>query len=337
MVPLFPWLNEFWHPGRRDDPLRPASLRPASPRLRSPRGYKARPAAPGFAALAIAPRLAVMRIAVAQILSGTDPADNLQLVRDYAGRAADAGARLVIFPEATMCRFGVPLAAIAEPVDGPWADGVRRIAAETDITVILGMFTPAEDGRVLNTLLAVGAEGTGTPNQPDTHYHKIHLYDAFGFTESRTVAPGREPVVITVDGVGVGLTTCYDIRFPELFTTLARRGAQLITVSASWAAGPGKLEQWTLLARARALDSTSYIAAAGQADPGEPLASSAPTGVGGSLVVSPFGDVVASAGADPQLLVTDIDLHRVAKARETIAVLRNHSAFANPDKAESPR
>ena len=172
---------------------------------------------------------------------------------------------------------------------------------------------------------------------PDTHYDKIHLYDAFGFTESRTVAPGREPVVITVDGVGVGLTTCYDIRFPELFTELARRGAQLIVVCASWGSGPGKLEQWTLLARARALDSTSYVVAAGQADPGGPAASSAPTGVGGSLVASPFGDVVASAGAEPQLVVADIDLERVAKARETIAVLRNHSAFAQLDKAESPR
>jgi deaminated glutathione amidase len=275
-----------------------------------------------------------MRIAVAQILSGTNPADNLQLVREYTGRAADAGAKLVVFPEATMCRFGVPLAPIAEPVDGPWADGVRQIAADTNITVIVGMFTPADDGRVANTLLAAGP---GSPNQPDTHYDKIHLYDAFGFTESRTVAPGRGPVVITVDGVGVGLSTCYDIRFPELFTTLARRGAQLITVSASWASGRGKLEQWTLLARARALDCTSYIVAAGQADPGEPLASSAPTGVGGSLVVSPFGEVVASAGADPQLLVTDLALEQVAKARETIAVLRNHSAFAHADKAESPR
>jgi predicted amidohydrolase len=274
-----------------------------------------------------------MRIAVAQILSGTNPTDNLQLVRGYSERAADAGAKLVVFPEATMCRFGVPLAPIAEPVDGPWADGVRRIATEVGITVIAGMFAPADDGRVTNTLIAAGP---GTPNDPDTHYHKIHLYDAFGFTESRTVAPGREPVVITVDGVGVGLTTCYDIRFPELFTTLARRGAQLITVSASWASGRGKLEQWTLLARARALDSTSYIAAAGQANPGEPLASSAPTGVGGSMVVSPFGDVVASAGADPQLLLADIDLDRVVSARDTIAVLRNHSGFAYGDRAESP-
>jgi predicted amidohydrolase len=274
-----------------------------------------------------------MRIAVAQILSGADPADNLLMVRDYTGWAAESGASLVVFPEATMCRFGVPLAPIAEPVDGPWADGVRQIAADAGITVVVGMFTPADDGRVHNTLLAVGPADSGT----DAHYDKIHLYDAFGFTESNTVAPGREPVVVGVDGLAVGLTTCYDLRFPELFTTLARRGAQLIVVSASWAAGPRKLEQWTLLARARALDSTSYIVAAGQAHPGEPLASSAPTGVGGSLVVSPFGEVVAAAGADPQLLVTDVALERVAKARESIAVLRNYSAFTNPDKAESPR
>ncbi|KKB99006.1 carbon-nitrogen hydrolase family protein, partial [Mycobacterium nebraskense] len=205
-----------------------------------------------------------MRIALAQILSGTDPAANLELVREYSGRAADAGAQLVVFPEATMCRFGVPLAPIAEPVDGPWATGVRRVATDRGITVVAGMFTPAGDGRVKNTLIAAGP---GSPNDPDAHYDKIHLYDAFGFTESRTVAPGREPVVITVAGVRVGLTVCYDIRFPGLYTELARRGAQLIAVCASWGAGPGKLDQWMLLARARALDSTSYVAAAGQADP----------------------------------------------------------------------
>lgn len=269
-----------------------------------------------------------MRIAVAQILSGTDPAANLKIVRDYTGRAAEAGASLVVFPEATMCRFGVPLAPIAQPVDGPWADGVRQIAADAGITAIVGMFSPAGDGRVYNTLLVTGPDA-------DAHYDKIHLYDAFGFTESTTVAPGREPVTVAVDGVEVGLTTCYDLRFPQLFTTLAGRGAQLIVVSASWAAGPGKLEQWTLLARARALDSTSYIVAAGQADPGEPLASSAPTGVGGSVVVSPFGEVVASADGDPQLLIADVDLEQVTSARETIAVLRNSTAFAHGDKAES--
>lgn len=278
-----------------------------------------------------------MRIALAQMLSGTDPAANLRQVRDYTARAAEAGATLVVFPEATMCRFGVPLAPIAEPVDGPWADGVRRIAADTGVTVIAGMFTPAGDGRVTNTLIAAGP---GTPNQPDARYDKIHLYDAFGFTESRTVAPGREPVVIHVDGVGVGLTVCYDIRFPELYTELARRGAQLIAVCASWGSGPGKLEQWTLLARARALDSMSYVAAAGQADPGDAPAGTgssagAPTGVGGSLVASPLGEVIASAGADPQLVIADIDAALVARARDSIAVLRNQSDFARSDRAES--
>ncbi|WP_236983769.1 MULTISPECIES: carbon-nitrogen hydrolase family protein [Mycobacterium] len=272
-----------------------------------------------------------MRIALAQILSGTDPSANLQLVREYAERAAAAGAKLVVFPEATMCRFGVPLGPIAEPVDGPWADGVRRIAADAGVTVIAGMFAPAGDGRVTNTLIAAGPG-----DQPLTRYDKIHLYDAFGFTESRTVAPGREPVVVTVDGVGVGLTTCYDVRFPALYTELADRGAQLIAVCASWGSGPGKLEQWTLLARARAVDSSCYVAAAGQADPGGKISDSrAPTGVGGSLVASPFGEVVAAAGAQPELVIADVDLDKVAAARDNIAVLRNRSSFLRIDKAES--
>ncbi|ORW92553.1 hydrolase [Mycobacterium sp. IEC1808] len=276
-----------------------------------------------------------MRIALAQIQSGSDPAANLELVRENTRRAADAGAALVAFPEATMCRFGVPLAPIAEPVDGPWANGMRAIATESGITVIAGMFTPSGDGRVKNTLIVAGP---GTPNRPDAHYDKIHLYDAFGFTESRTVAPGHEPVVVDVDDVRVGLSVCYDIRFPALYTELARRGAQLIVACASWGSGPGKLEQWTLLARARALDSMSYVAAVGQADPGADLTDSgsgAPLGVGGSLVASPLGEVVASADDGPQLVVADIDVDRVAAARDSIAVLRNRSDFAQVDRAES--
>jgi predicted amidohydrolase len=257
-----------------------------------------------------------MRIALAQILAGTDPAANLVTVADYTRRAADAGARLVVFPEATMCRFGVALGEIAEPIDGRWADAVRAVADEAGITVFAGMFTPAPDGRVINTLLATGAGVSA-------HYDKIHLYDAFGFTESRTVAPGREPVVVDVGGTGVGITLCYDIRFPYLYTELADRGAQVITVSATGGAGPGKLDQWTLLARARALDSGCFVAAAGQAYPGPELAAEAPTGVGGSLVASPLGEVLDSAGPDPQLVVCEVDLDGLAAIRETVGVLRN--------------
>lgn len=257
-----------------------------------------------------------MRIALAQIQSGTEPSANLGLVEDYTRRAAEAGASMVLFPEATMCRFGVPLAPVAEPLDGAWASGVRAIAERAGIVVVAGMFVPADDGRVTNTLIATGPG-------VDAHYDKIYLYDAFGFAESDTVAPGDQLVTIMVDGVTVGLTQCYDVRFPELYVELAQRGAQLITVHASWGTGPGKLEQWTLLARARAIDTTGFVAAVGQAYPGDEIAAFGPTGVGGSLVASPVGEVLASAGADPQLLIGDLDLAAAAKTRETIAVLRN--------------
>ena len=273
-----------------------------------------------------------MRIALAQIQSGTEPEANLKLVEDYTRRAADAGAGLVLFPEATMCRFGVPLSEIAEPLDGSWADGVRRIAASAGVTVIAGMFVPADDGRVTNTLIATGPG-------VDAHYDKIYLYDAFGFTESRTVAPGHEPVTIKVAGdsgpVTVGLSLCYDVRFPELYVELARRGAQLITVHASWGTGPGKLDQWTLLARARALDTGSFVGAVGQAYPGDEIAALGPTGVGGSVVASPLGEIIESAGPDPSLLVTDVDPDAVQSVRDTIAVLRNRPDFAELHRAES--
>lgn len=279
-----------------------------------------------------------MRIAVAQVLSGTDPSANLALVADYTERAAAAGAALVIFPEATMCRFGVPLGPVAEPLDGPWAQGVRAIAARAKVTVIAGMFTPAADGRVTNTLLVASPSDSGGPGE---RYDKIHLFDAFGFAESRTVAPGRRAVVVDVDGVGVGLSTCYDIRFPALYTALAVRGAELIVVCASWGSGAGKLDQWRVLARARALDSGCFVAAAGQADPGGTIpATGAPTGAGGSLVVSPFGAVLAEAGGDPQLLIADIDTAIVAEARRTLGVLTNRTEIpeggSDADKAESP-
>jgi deaminated glutathione amidase len=269
-----------------------------------------------------------MRIALAQITSGTDPSSNLALVEEYTTRAAEAGARLVLFPEATMCRFGVPLGAVAEPLDGPWATGVRDVARRTGVVVVAGMFRPSDDGRVTNTLLATGPG-------VEAHYDKIHLYDAFGFAESDTVAPGFDPVVIDVDGVRVGLTLCYDVRFGALFLELADRGAQLITVHASWGSGPGKLDQWTLLARARALDTQSWIAAVDQAYPGDELAKIGPTGVGGSVVAAPTANVVAAAGDAPELVVVDLDIDAVDTAREAIAVLRNRTEFARAGKAES--
>ena len=265
--------------------------------------------------------MSTLRVALAQILSGEDPQKNLELVASQTAEAAAHNAQLVIFPEATMRRFGLPLAEIAEPVDGPWAQQLRKIADNHQLVVAAGMFTPSGDGRVRNTLRCVGPG-------VDAHYDKIHLFDAFGFRESDTVAAGAETVMITVGEAKIGLTTCYDVRFPGLYVKLAELGAQVMCVAASWGAGPGKVEQWQLLTRARALDCTSYVVAAAQADPaaaGIALDGRAPTVVGHSAAISPVGEVLRSLGAGPGLMLADLDLDLVAKTRATIPVLANRT------------
>jgi deaminated glutathione amidase len=262
-----------------------------------------------------------LRVALAQVTTGADPDANLALVAEQVARAADGGARLVVLPEATMRAFGLPLLPVAEPLDGPWATGVREVAARHGVVVVAGMFTPSPDGRVVNTLLATGPG-------VEAAYDKIHLYDAYGFAESATVAPGSDAVVVEVDGIGVGLATCYDVRFPGLFTTLADRGARVVALPSSWGAGPGKVDQWRLLVRARALDSTCFVLGAGQADPA--LAgvdvggrSGAPTGVGHSLVAAPDGSVVGALDGAPGLLVVDLDLEALDRVRAALPVLAN--------------
>jgi len=265
-----------------------------------------------------------VRAAIAQIITGREAERNLDLVRDYAGQAKAGGAQLIVFPEATMRAFGNSLLDIAEPLDGPWATQVRAIAAEEGIVIVAGMFTPGSSGqKVRNTLLATGPG-------VDTSYDKIHLYDAFGFAESDTVDAGTQPVTFDVDGVTFGLATCYDVRFPDLFTENAERGAQVNIVCASWGAGPGKVEQWKLLSRARAADSTTFVLACGQGDPasvGLETKGSAPTGVGHSAVVSPFGEVLHELDGAPGLLFADLDPTVVDDARTKLPVLANRHKF----------
>lgn len=271
-----------------------------------------------------------VRVALAQIITGRDLADNLALVEEYAREAKDGGAALVVFPEATMRAFGHSLLDIAEPLDGPWASRVRAIAAELDVVIVAGMFTPgSEPGagtgprKVRNTLLATGPG-------VDASYDKIHLFDAYGFAESDTVDAGTGPVTFEAAGITFGLATCYDIRFPDLFTENADRGAQVNIVCASWGSGPGKVEQWQLLARARAIDSTTVVLACGQGNAaGEsgPAKGSAPTGVGHSAVVSPFGEVIDELDGGPGLLFAELDPDVVTNARAVLPVLANRHRF----------
>ncbi|GAA1396066.1 carbon-nitrogen hydrolase family protein [Luteococcus peritonei] len=261
-----------------------------------------------------------MKVALAQICTTDDVAANLEQVAARVAEAAARGAELVVFPEATMCAFGHPLGGIAEPLDGGFARRVEQLGREHDIHVVLGMFTPSQDGsRVRNTLLMAGPSGR-------FGYDKIHLYDAFGFQESRTVEPGSEPVCFPLGSTRLGAAICYDVRFSQLFVHNARAGATVQLVCASWGAGPGKVEQWQLVCRARAVDSTCFVLACGQAEPaasGVDAVEGAPTGVGHSMVVSPLGEVLAEAGEAPELLVAEIDLGEVEQVRQTLPVLAN--------------
>ena len=261
-----------------------------------------------------------MRIALGQLLSTYDPGENLRAVADLARRAGEDGADLLVMPEATMFAFGRSLKGVAEPLDGPWAGAVTDLAREHSVGIVAGMFTPGDGDRVRNTTLIALPDGTVRG------YSKIHLFDAFGFTESDTVDPGDEPVTFAAAGTTVGVATCYDIRFPRLFTRLAHDGARVTVVGASWGDGPGKAEQWELLARARALDTTCYVVAVGQANPaavGVENPDGAPRGVGHSVVVAPDGTVVTSLGEAPDYAVVDLDLHLVERTRKAIPVLEN--------------
>ena len=198
------------------------------------------------------------RIALGQLPVSPDPAVNLTRVQVALADAAAGGASLAVFPEATQARFGTDLQAVAEPLDGPFGMGLAAAARSAGVALVAGVFEPAPDGRVYNT--AVGYDGTG---QRVAAYRKIHLFDSLGETESKVVAPGSTPVLAELAGLRVGMLTCYDIRFPELARHLVAQGADLLVVPAAWAAGLFKEEHWVTLVRARAIENTVWVAAAG--------------------------------------------------------------------------
>ncbi len=244
----------------------------------------------------------------------------------YARQAKAGGADLVVFPEATMRAFGNSLLDIAEPLDGPWAARVRALAAELGIVIVAGMFTPAPPATAPRC--ATPCWSPAPASRPATTRSICSMPSV---SPSRTrLTPAPHPVTFELDGVTFGLATCYDVRFPDLFTENADRGADVNIVCASWGSGPGKADQWKLLARARALDSTTVVLACGQGDPasvGHPVKGSAPTGVGHSVVVSPMGDVLEELDGAPGLLFADLDTAAVQEARTKLPVLANRHKF----------
>jgi predicted amidohydrolase len=243
-----------------------------------------------------------VRVAVWQHASDVDPAVNRDAL---AGLAVPDGTDLLVLPEAFARDFGEPgspLAAIAEPLDGPFVETAKAVNERTGAAVVAGMFEQSDDpDRPFNTLVL-------TQSGSLTTYRKIHLYDAFGQRESDIVSAGEtKPVVAEVDGLQLGLMTCYDLRFPELARALSAAGAEVLVLPAAWVAGPGKVAQWQTLLRARAIENVSWVIAAAQ--PG-------PRYCGHSAVIAPTGDVVAEAGEGEELLTAEIDLDTVRAARD---------------------
>ena len=246
-----------------------------------------------------------MQVVLVQEASSLDPVQN----RDRLVAAVPEGADLVVFPEAWARDFGEPgsdLGAVAEPLDGPFVTEVERLAAERGTTVIAGLFERG-DTTPYNTVVVRGGV--------HADYRKIHLYDSFGYRESDVLAPGPwEPLTVEIGGTTVGVMTCYDLRFPELARALVDRGAEVLVVPAAWVAGPRKIDHWTTLLRARAIENTVFVVGVGQ--PG-------PRYTGHSMVVGPLGDVLVEGGAEAVTLRATLDLAAVAEARRTNPSLAN--------------
>jgi predicted amidohydrolase len=259
-----------------------------------------------------------MQIALCQIPVSSDVPANLSRVRGALKEAAAGGAELAVFPEATMVRFGSDLRAAAEPVDGPFCSAVAQACAEETVGAVVGVFEPSADGRVHNTAVAYSASGALVAS-----YRKLHLFDALGQRESDLVAPGSTTVIADLAGTPVGLQICYDIRFPELTRALAVGGARLVTVSAAWQAGLFKEEHWVTLLRARAIENTVWIAAAGQVPDPEEKPTRAPTGAGRSMLIDPLGVVRHDMGPFAGVSVVEADLSLIDSVRATLPSLAN--------------
>jgi deaminated glutathione amidase len=256
-----------------------------------------------------------LTVSLYQKSAGLDPAENraaLDVVREIAD--GHPSPDLVVLPEVFARDFGKPgshVGEFAERLDGPFVTRLAELAKECDVTVAAGMFEVSDDpDRPFNTLVVVG------PGGPEASYRKIHLYDSFGYKESEALSPGAlEPVVVDVAGWSVGLMTCYDLRFPEMSRALVDGGAQVLLVPAAWVAGPRKVDHWRTLLTARAIENTTYVAAAAQPPPRYS---------GHSMAVAPDGEVLAELRDDDGAWTTAV-LERVLldQTRENNPSLRN--------------
>jgi predicted amidohydrolase len=272
-----------------------------------------------------------VRLLLVQATTGTDPAHNRDEVREAvsAGLAASGPVDLVVLPEAVQADFGSGegLDEVAEPLDGPFTGLLGELAAQSGAVVVGGMFEAVDGALPFNTLVAVEPSGRSVAT-----YRKTHLYDAFGYRESDRLSAG-EVAAVTLDVLGrdgqtcrVGLSTCYDLRFPEQSRSLVDAGADLLVVPAAWLRGPSKEHHWTTLLAARAIENTVYVAGVAKSGPGY---------CGLTRLVDPMGLVVAGLGEQDGSLVGHVDPARIAQVREMNPSLANRRWSVTPGRPPS--
>jgi len=265
-----------------------------------------------------------MRVAVVQMTSTDDVAANLAATRKFVAEAADSGAELVALPEnfAFLRREGMPIPC-AQSLDGEIVGTLRDLARQHHVWLLGGSFPEAAEGaaaRVHNTSVAVAPDGriAGV-------YRKIHLFDVdlsaqggLAYRESERIAPGSEVVAVETPFGVIGLSICYDVRFPELYRRLAERGARWLAVPAAFARETGR-DHWEVLLRARAIENQAFVLAAAQVgDHGGGRAS-----YGRSMVVDPWGLVLARAPDAPGPVLADCRLEEQDRIRGALPALRH--------------
>jgi len=267
-----------------------------------------------------------IRVACVQMTSRADKAANLETAERLVAQAASTGADVVVLPEKwNAIGDAVTLHGAAEPLEGgesvtAMADWARRHG----VTLVGGSITERREGRekLSNTSLVFDSDGSlvGT-------YRKIHLFDVevggVTYRESEAEEPGDEAVVVRLEDWGIGLSVCYDIRFPELYRILALEGAELVTVPAHFTTPTGK-DHWHVLLRARAIENQCYVAAAaqiGETLPGKPA-------YGRSLIADPWGLVVAQASDEETVIVAELDRLHLEEVRTKLPSLANRQPNA---------
>ena len=260
-----------------------------------------------------------MRVAAVQMRCGPDREDNLERAEELVRAAATEGAELVVLPElfADLDR-AAGLRAAAEPIDGPFSRWARGLATEAACALIPGSFVEQRADRRFNTTMLIDDEGNVVAT-----YRKIHLFDVdLGDTVSResdTFAAGEDLVTGEVHEVGVGLSICYDLRFPELFRILALDGARIVALPAAFTALTGR-DHWEVLLRARAIENQVAVIAAAQCGP-------AANGIamhGHAMIIDAWGRVLADAGAEGDaVVVADLDLDEIGEIRRRLPSLDN--------------